>query len=119
MLAGPDLVGALTLYARTEGTFHDEDVTVGQRIAAQAAYTVVNAMAYERARALGENLSVAMQSRAVIEQAKGIIIASTGCEPEEAFDRLREQSHENVKVRALAESFVRQAQVHRSPPAGS
>ena len=45
----------------------------------------------------------AMKSRATIEQAKGIIMASTGCTADEAFEQLRAQSqHENIKLRDIA-----------------
>ena len=79
--------------------------------AEQAAFVAANAKAYWDARMLGEGLALALTSRAVIEQAKGIIIATTGASADEAFEQLRQQSqHENVKLRELAESIVRQAQ---------
>jgi hypothetical protein len=54
-----------------------------------------------------EGLRRAMEHRAVIEQAKGIIIASTGRTPEEAFDLLRQQSqHSNRKLRDIASEIV-------------
>jgi hypothetical protein len=44
----------------------------------------------------------------VIEQAKGILMAQSGCQPEEAFDILRRASQRtNVKVRDLAADIVR------------
>ena len=46
----------------------------------------------------------------VIEQAKGIIMAQTGCSPDEAFGLLRKASQRgNVPVRELAAGIVRQA----------
>ncbi|MCB1040420.1 MAG: ANTAR domain-containing protein [Acidimicrobiales bacterium] len=54
-----------------------------------------------------------------IEQAKGIIVSATGVTPEEAFERLVEQSqHENVKVRDLAGQIVRRAVRSRLEPGG-
>jgi AmiR/NasT family two-component response regulator len=48
-----------------------------------------------------------MDSRAAIEQAKGIIMATTGCGPDEAFQLLvRQSQHENRKLRELAEELV-------------
>ena len=62
------------------------------------------------ARALSENLQQAMASRATIEQAKGIIMASMGCGPDEAMQVLIRQSQsENIKVRELAAQIVRNA----------
>ena len=55
----------------------------------------------------------AMESRATIEQAKGIIIASMGCGAEEAFQVLTQQSqHQNRKLRDIAEELVRSKQRH-------
>ena len=48
-----------------------------------------------------------MSSRAVIEQAKGVLMAEQGCLPEEAFELLRAASQrENVKLREIAERIV-------------
>jgi AmiR/NasT family two-component response regulator len=63
-------------------------------------------------------LREAMESRATIEQAKGIIMGSTGCDPDAAFTVLIEQSqHQNRKLREVAEELVRSR--HRRSPAGA
>jgi hypothetical protein len=54
-------------------------------------------------------LRVAMESRAVIEQAKGIIMGATHRHAEAAFDLLREQSQrQNRKLRDVAVDIVKQ-----------
>jgi AmiR/NasT family two-component response regulator len=54
-----------------------------------------------------EGLRQAMATRAVIEQAKGIVMATAGCSPQEAFDLLVEQSqHTNRKLRDVAADLV-------------
>jgi AmiR/NasT family two-component response regulator len=51
-----------------------------------------------------------MQSRAVIEQAKGILIGQRRCTPQEAFDILVRLSQDtNRKLRDVAEALVAQA----------
>ena len=76
--------------------------------ASQAAFLLANAQAYWDARTLSENLEQAMLSRATIEQAKGIIMSSTGCDADEAFQMLIRQSQEqNIKLRDLADELVR------------
>ena len=51
-----------------------------------------------------------MQSRATIEQAKGIIMSTTCCGPDEAMQLLIRQSQEqNIKLRELAAEIVRNA----------
>jgi AmiR/NasT family two-component response regulator len=52
-------------------------------------------------------LQARLESQPVIEQAKGILMAKSGCKPEEAFDILRRASQRtNVKVRDLAAEIV-------------
>jgi len=58
-----------------------------------------------------DGLRTAMANRAVIEQAKGLIIAARGCTPDEAFELLSRMSqNENRKLRDLAASLVESAQ---------
>ena len=103
-------IGALNLYAETHHAYRDEDREIGEVFAAQAAFLLANAQAYWDARTLSENLEHAMASRATIEQAKGIIISSVGCSPDEAMQVLIKQSQDqNIKVRDLASELVRNA----------
>src|SRR5215831_8813328 len=52
-------------------------------------------------------LQARLDSLPVIEQAKGVLMAQAGCEPDEAFDILRRASQRtNVKVRDLAAEIV-------------
>ena len=68
---------------------------------------ISNAQAYWAASELTRNLTIAMESRAIIEQAKGILIARHGLDDDAAFDRLRHQSQtENRKLRDVATEIV-------------
>jgi GAF domain-containing protein len=103
-------IGALNLYSYTEDAFTVPDVAAGEAFATQAAYLLANAQAYWDARSLSENLATAMESRSVIEQAKGVIVNAQGITPEDAFKILVAQSqHENVKLRDIAARIVREA----------
>ena len=56
---------------------------------------------------LAEQMRQAMETRAVIEQAKGMLIAAHGCTPDEAFKILSESSQRtNRKLRDIATSMV-------------
>ena len=108
LIADQGPIGALNLYAEIEHAFDDENRRVAQLFASQAAFVLANAQAYWDARSLSENLTQAMLSRAVIEQAKGIIMASMGCGPEEAWQLLKTQSQaQNIKLRDIADEIVR------------
>jgi GAF domain-containing protein len=103
-------IGAMNLYAEVERAFDDDDQRVAELFATQAAFLLANAQAYWDARTLSENLEEAMESRAEIEQAKGIIMATLGVTADGAFEQLRHQSqHENVKLRDIAREIVDRA----------
>jgi GAF domain-containing protein len=104
-------LGALNFYARTPKGFSEDDEDVAAQFAVQAAVVLANAQAYWDAHQLNENLSTAMQSRAVIEQAKGILMGAQGCSADEAFQILvRVSQRENRKLREIAEELVSRAQ---------
>lgn len=61
-------------------------------------------------------LQAKLETMPVIEQAKGILIAQTGCTPEEAFDMLRRASQRsNVRVSELAAGIVDRAVTRGRP----
>ncbi len=107
LLVGDGAVGALNLYSRDEHAFTDADQANGEAFALQSAVVLANAQAYWDARALGEGLAEAMQSRAAIEQAKGILMAQSNVGPDDAFDLLRKASQrENRKLREIAQDLI-------------
>ena len=60
---------------------------------------------------LADQMRQAMETRAVIEQAKGMLIAAHGCTPDQAFQMLSESSQRtNRKLRDLAKAMVDGAQ---------
>ena len=112
LVAGEQGIGALNLYAGQPGSFSSEDEQIGMELASTAAVVLANASAYWTAYELSQNLSEAMKSRAVIEQAKGMLMArSETLTPDDAFDLLRKASQrENMKLREIAQRIV-----HRQP----
>jgi GAF domain-containing protein len=114
-------VGAMNLYASAERAFSDADRRTGELFAAQAAIVLANAQAYWDAHELSIRLGEAMQNRAVIEQAKGILIGAQGIDEDEAFGLLVGASQrENTKLRDIARRIVDNAIArHRTVAAGS
>jgi len=110
-------IGALNMYAEVEDAFSVEDQRIAELFATQAAFALANAQAYWDARTLSENLEQAMASRAVIEQAKGVVMSTMNCSEDEAMRVLISQSqNENIKVRDLATEIVRNASRQRPSP---
>ena len=108
LMAGEERLGALNLYARVAAGFTSDDEALGTELAAAAAIVLANASAFWAAAQLSEQLNQAMRSRAVIEQAKGVLMArSPKMTADEAFDVLRKASQrENLKVRDIAQRIV-------------
>ena len=102
-----EVVGAINCYARRPKSFDDASIAVAEELAGHVGVAVVNAMGYQDAAELADHMQAAMASRAVIEQAKGIIMAQNRCDAEKAFEILRRASQgRNVKVRDLAQDLV-------------
>jgi GAF domain-containing protein len=102
-----EVTGALNFYAKEVDAFDEETVDLAQTFAGHAAVAAANAHLYETTAALAEQMKQAMASRAVIEQAKGIIMRDHTCTPDEAFDalvRLSQQLH--LKLREVAQRLV-------------
>jgi GAF domain-containing protein len=108
LVAGEAGLGALNLYAPAGKSFSEGDEALGLELAAAAAIVLANASAYWEASHLSEQLTEAMRSRAVIEQAKGMLMArSPELSADDAFDLLRRASQrENVKLREIAQRIV-------------
>ena len=108
LTVGDEATGALNLYSCSVDQFADD--SAARVFGLHAAVVLANAQAYVASHQLSRELETALESRAVIEQAKGIIIATRRCSPDDAFDVLRRQSqHENRKLRDVAKEIVETA----------
>jgi len=84
--------------------------------ASRCADAVVAVSALDGVKRLAGQLEQAMASRAVIEQAKGVIMAMRGVPEHEAFEVLRKTSQDrNIKVRVLAQQIVTGVVVREEP----
>jgi GAF domain-containing protein len=104
-------VGAMNIYACGRDAFDDSAIEAAEGFAGHAAVAITNAELYLTTVELARQLNVALETRGVIEQAKGILMARQGCTADDAFAILKERSqHENVKLRDVAARVV--AEVH-------
>ncbi|MEZ0491084.1 GAF and ANTAR domain-containing protein [Kineococcus sp. TBRC 1896] len=89
-----------------------------EQFAAFASVALGNAAALAEVGERADNLQIALQSRAVIEQAKGVLMGRHGVDADEAFTMLATQSqHGNRKLRVVAEEVV--AEVVRTAAAAA
>jgi GAF domain-containing protein len=110
MSAQGSIIGALNLYARDVDAFSAEAASVAAILAAHAGMASQVAAALFGNRQLADQLAEALQSRGVIEQAKGILMGARGCSADEAFDmlvHLSQKSHR--KLRDVASALVDEA----------
>ena len=90
--------------------FGEHAVQLGTQFAGPAAVSVYNAQLLARAQERTKQLQRALDSRAVIDQAIGIIRSRSGVSAEVAFDRLTRMSQtENIKLHVVAERLVDEA----------
>lgn len=107
---GNHAVGALNLYSRHPGAFGDREQAEARRFAREASRALSLAIRLIEQIEQNDQLRTALASRAVIDQAIGVIMGQNRCSAEEAFDVLRESSqHRNVKLRVVAEWIVTSA----------
>jgi AmiR/NasT family two-component response regulator len=90
-------------------------MTTASSLAQQLAAAIESVEAYRSTAKLARELGEAMRSRAVIEQAKGILMAERHIGADEAFDQLAKLSQQaNVKLRDVAGRLVAE---RSGPPA--
>ena len=100
-------IGALNLYAERTHAYNDDSFDIGIQFAAQAAIALTNAQIHERTVDVIAQLNEALATRAVIEQAKGVLMARQGVDADRAFDILRRASqNRNQKLRDIADAIV-------------
>jgi ABC-type transporter Mla MlaB component len=107
--------GALTVYSTRESAFAENSFGQAASLASQGAVVIANSNLYWQANELTDQLKEALDSRAVIDQAKGVLMAREHLSPDEAFALLLKASQTgNVKVRDIALQIVAEAQGLRS-----
>jgi GAF domain-containing protein len=107
---GDHPTGVLNVYFRAPGEPDAATLEDAKLLGAAVAAVLHEIEAKEALETVTEQLRQAMASRAPIEQAKGLIMASRGCTADEAFAVLTKMSnHAHVKIRDLAVQMVQQA----------
>jgi GAF domain-containing protein len=104
-------VGALNVYGTGDGPFDETTAELATAFASYAAVAVANAGLYASTATLAGNLQKALDSRAVIDQAKGVLMGRHRCSADAAFDLLvRQSSQRNRKLRDIAQDIVDEVQ---------
>lgn len=110
MSIGDRLLGSINTYARAHDAFAQYAVQLGCQFAGPAAVAIHNAHLLGQARERTQSLQRALETRAVIDQAIGILRSRSGDTAEDAFARLTQISqHEHIKLSVVAERLVEEA----------
>jgi GAF domain-containing protein len=101
------VVGALNLFIATPGQLSPADLRLGQALADVATIGLLQERHLRRSETAAEQLQAALNSRVVIEQAKGKLAERHGLDMDQAFKLLREQARNtNQRLTDLARDFI-------------
>ena len=104
---GGETYGAMNLYAVVPHAFDAAAIESASLLAEQAGVALANTRTYSEASDKVRQLQEALDSRVIIEQAKGVLMATDRIDADAAFDRLKSRSQRtNRKLRLVAEEIV-------------
>jgi GAF domain-containing protein len=107
MRLADQIIGALNLYSPEPREWSDVDIAVAGVLADVATSYVVNASKLRQQEQLSEQLQEALESRVVIEQAKGITAYKNAVTIDQAYQLMRRHArNNNASLRLVAEAIV-------------
>ncbi|CAM5617290.1 transcriptional regulator [Streptomyces spiroverticillatus] len=102
-----ETVGALNLFRTTPGPFDPVSTSIAQALADVATISLLQQRSTQRGHALNEQLQTALNSRVLIEQAKGKLAERQGIDMEQAFTALRRYARaHNRRLADVARDFI-------------
>jgi GAF domain-containing protein len=104
------VIGALNLFHVDSGALGQTDLDAGQALADVATIAILSHRAAHEAQVLNEQLNNALNSRIVIEQAKGMVAERLNVDVERAFAILRTHArNHNLRLADVAHDVIRGA----------
>jgi GAF domain-containing protein len=105
---GDNSLGAMCLFSNSPGDLNEIDALAGQTLADIASIGIVNYRVYSKHDAIVAQLQTALNSRVLIEQAKGVIASTDGVSVDEAFARLRRFARDRgLRLHDAADTVVK------------
>lgn len=100
-------IGALNVFGSEPTPMAESDVLVARAFADLATISVLQQRALSGSQQLNEQLTHALTSRVLIEQAKGVVFERAGIELSEAFSRLRAYARsQNLRLTDVAQAAI-------------
>jgi transcriptional regulator with GAF, ATPase, and Fis domain len=107
MLGEESAVGAVNLYVKTPRIWPPEDMRVASVFANIATAYLVHASAARQHQRTAEQLQQALNTRLIIEQAKGVLATQREIDIDEAFRLLRKHAREhNTRIHDVARAVI-------------
>jgi GAF domain-containing protein len=101
------VIGALNLFRQTPGDLREADVSAAQALADVATIAILQHRATLEAQVVNDQLNHALNSRIVIEQAKGMVAERLGVNMEQAFTTLRSHArNHNLRLVDVAQGVI-------------
>jgi GAF domain-containing protein len=100
-------IGALNLFGHEVGAMAGDDVVAAQALADIATIAILQQRAFAESRILNEQLNRALNSRVIIEQAKGVLAERAGLTMETAFEAMRRYARtNNLRLVEIAQRVI-------------
>lgn len=92
------VIGAMNLFCVDQSTLSADDLALGQALADVAAIGLLQERAIRESELIAEQLQTALNTRVLIEQAKGVLLARAGISIDEAFHLMRNHSRRHNRL---------------------
>jgi transcriptional regulator with GAF, ATPase, and Fis domain len=107
LITGEQSLGSFNLYGHARSAFDTLDAEILELLTTTVSRTLGDFARFKSARDVADSIQRALQTRAPIEQAKGILMALHGVDADEAFDMLRRESQAtNTRLHTVATELV-------------
>jgi len=93
-----EVIGALNLFRAEPGPIPESDLALGQALADVATIGILHERTIRQQEMLTEQLQSALNSRVVVEQAKGVLAERAGLQMDEAFQLLRRYARDHGRL---------------------
>jgi transcriptional regulator with GAF, ATPase, and Fis domain len=111
------VIGALNLFRAEPGPLDPADVRLGQALADVATIGLLQERNVRRTETVAEQLQAALNSRVIIEQAKGKLAERLSMDMDQAFTLLRDYArNSNQRLTDVARHFITSATADFPPP---
>ena len=102
-----EVIGAMNLFCRHRSALSDDDIAIGQALTDVATIGLLQERTVRLGEVLAEQLQGALNSRILLEQAKGILAERTGADVDSAFSLMRAHARRtNQQLGAVAAAVI-------------